>query len=140
MSRPPKPDPNLAAQRLAENHHDHVARFLCEEMTIGRGHLQISALLRAYEWWCEARRVRHRRLSPVELLDHLAENYGIVAGTVKVMLDGEDTFVYALPGIAFARDPSLSERLRYMLPTTLKADAHEAEIKRVQNKRKEQRR
>lgn len=93
---------------------NHLAKFIDEEfIVIKGGRVQISAFLKAYEWWCEGRSVVHRRFTPVELLDRVREDFGIEPGKIRFAVDGQERFAYGLPGIRFKNDPSLNWRLRY---------------------------
>lgn len=113
--RKPKPGSSLPERRIRQNPHDHVARFLHEEFVIGGSrHVQLSAMLQAYRWWTSANGVRHRVFSPVALIDHLKDTYGIEPRTCYVIRDGEECSVYALFGIRFRHDnDGLNWRLRY---------------------------
>jgi hypothetical protein len=115
MSRPrdPSKPSSLPAQRLKANPHDHLARFLDEEFLLGDGHTQVSALLKAYEWWCASRKAQNRQFTPVMLLDRLKEQYGIEPRNVRYVDEGDERFVYAMPGIRFRYDESLNWRLKY---------------------------
>lgn len=93
---------------------NHLAKFIDEEFVVGaKGHVQISAFLKAYEWWTLSRGVVHRRLTPVELFDRVKRDFGIEPGKVRFVVDDHERFVYALQGISFKNDPSLSWRLKY---------------------------
>jgi len=93
---------------------NHLAKFIAEEFVIGKGGcVQIGAFLKAYEWWTSARGVINRRLTPVELLDRVAQDFRIEPGKVRFTVDGEERFIYGLANIRFRNDPSLSWRLRY---------------------------
>lgn len=118
-------DPDLPAKRLARNRHDDVARYLVEECVFGKGHMQVSALLKSYEWWCHARGRVNRSLTAVQLLDHLLSVYGVEPGSVSVTEDDHERFVYAIPNLTF-KDPSLNWRLKYQMPMTLRADLSDA--------------
>lgn len=107
------PPSSLPAQRLKANPRDHLARFLDEEFVLGDGHVQLSALLKAYEWWCACRKAQNRQLTPVMLLDRLREQYGIEPRSVRYIDEGDERFVYALPGIRFRYDESMNWRLKY---------------------------
>lgn len=105
---------------------NHLRKFLDEEFALGRGHVQATAFLRAYEWWCLSREVKNRRLSAVELLDRMEHEHGVTLRNCRTMKDGEERFVYALTPIRFRRDDSLNWRLRYVIPDTLRDQAREA--------------
>lgn len=91
---------------------NHLQKFVEEEFALGRGHTLITAFTKSYEHWCDCRDVRHRRLTPVMLLDQLKQQYGIEPCNVRFVRDGEERFVYGLPGIAFKHDESLNDRLK----------------------------
>lgn len=114
------------AQHPAVNH---LAKFIDEEFVVcAKGHVQISAFLKAYEWWCEGRSVVHRRLTPVELFDRVKQDFGLEPGKVRFVVDGQERFAYGLPGIQFKNDPSLNWRLRYRAkPRESREPSYEAE-------------
>jgi hypothetical protein len=93
---------------------DHLRKFLDEEFVLGDGgHVQASAFLRSYEYWCEGRDVKHRRLTPIQLLDAMATTYGVTLKNCRTLVDGDERFVIAISPIRFRHDEGLNWRLRY---------------------------